>query len=49
MHNASLIPDDIEDMAEKRRGEPCIHHRYGMDVAVNASLFMYMQPWCKVG
>ena len=36
-HTASLIHDDIEDCADTRRGEPCIHITYGTDVAINAA------------
>jgi geranylgeranyl diphosphate synthase type II len=36
LHNALLIHDDIEDESEERRGEPTLHERYGMAIALNA-------------
>lgn len=42
-HTASLIHDDIEDCADTRRGEPCIHITYGTDVAINAATWLYFQ------
>ena len=43
IHNASLILDDIEDDSLKRRGEPCIHKKYGLDVAVNSGSLLYFK------
>ena len=34
-HTAALIHDDIEDEAETRRGEPCLHKRQGIPLAIN--------------
>lgn len=34
-HTAALIHDDIADEAELRRGEPCLHLREGMGLAIN--------------
>ena len=36
LHNALLIHDDIEDESETRRGEPTLHLKYGIPVALNA-------------
>ncbi|MGH9297452.1 MAG: polyprenyl synthetase family protein [Acidimicrobiales bacterium] len=36
VHNAFLVHDDIEDDSELRRGEPTLHRRYGMALALNA-------------
>ncbi len=36
LHNAFLIHDDIEDGSELRRGEPTLHRRFGMELAINA-------------
>ncbi|MEM7523224.1 MAG: polyprenyl synthetase family protein [Pseudomonadota bacterium] len=36
LHNALLIHDDIEDESETRRGEPTLHIKYGLPVALNA-------------
>ena len=35
-HTAALIHDDIADDAELRRGEPCLHLREGLGLAINA-------------
>jgi geranylgeranyl diphosphate synthase type I len=35
-HTAALIHDDIEDASETRRGEPCLHIREGLGLAINA-------------
>ena len=35
-HNAFLIHDDIEDDSINRRGEPCLHVKHGIGLAVNA-------------
>ncbi|MCL2680444.1 MAG: polyprenyl synthetase family protein [Coriobacteriia bacterium] len=35
-HTAALIHDDIQDGAEKRRGEPCFHIKEGVALAINA-------------
>ncbi len=42
-HTASLIHDDIEDGADTRRGKPCSHITYGMDVAINAGSWLYFE------
>lgn len=36
LHNALLIHDDIEDESETRRGEPTLHLKYGLPIALNA-------------
>ncbi|MFH1106954.1 MAG: polyprenyl synthetase family protein [Candidatus Micrarchaeota archaeon] len=43
VHN-TLMVDDVEDDSEMRRGKPCIHCTYGVDVAVNAGSSMYFLP-----
>jgi geranylgeranyl pyrophosphate synthase len=43
-HTGTLIIDDIEDGATTRRGDACIHDRYGLDVAINAANTLYNQP-----
>jgi geranylgeranyl diphosphate synthase type II len=35
MHNAFLVHDDIEDQSDLRRGEPTLHVKHGVPVAVN--------------
>jgi geranylgeranyl pyrophosphate synthase len=44
IHNGTLVVDDIEDNSELRRGQPCIHRKYGVDVAINAGNGMYFFP-----
>src|SRR3989344_2478866 len=44
VHNGSLIVDDIEDRSELRRGQPCVHIKYEIDVGVNAGNFIYFLP-----
>ncbi len=34
-HNAFLIHDDIEDGSKLRRGEPALHRKYGIPIAIN--------------
>jgi geranylgeranyl diphosphate synthase type I len=36
VHNGTLVVDDIEDDSKVRRGKPCVHLTYGVDVAINA-------------
>jgi geranylgeranyl diphosphate synthase type II len=36
LHNAMLIHDDIEDESDLRRGEPTLHAREGLALALNA-------------
>jgi geranylgeranyl diphosphate synthase type I len=43
-HLGSLIIDDIEDQSLLRRGEPAIHLRYGIDLAINTGNTLYMLP-----
>lgn len=43
-HAGSLIIDDIEDNSLIRRGEDCIHIRYGSDLAINAANTLYFLP-----
>ena len=42
-HTASLIHDDIEDAADTRRGKPCAHITYGLDVALNAGSWLIFE------
>src|SRR5271155_4637889 len=36
LHTALLIPDDIEDGSEQRRGRPTLHRLHGVPLALNA-------------
>ncbi|MGA2799230.1 MAG: polyprenyl synthetase family protein [Thermoguttaceae bacterium] len=44
IHAGALIIDDIEDESLKRRGQECLHLRYGVDVALNAGNALYFLP-----
>jgi len=44
IHNGTLMVDDIEDASEYRRGKPCTHRIYGLDIAINAGNAMYYLP-----
>lgn len=44
VHNGTLMIDDIEDASEYRRGKPCTHKVYGLDIAINAGNSMYYLP-----
>ena len=48
IHSGALIIDDIEDDSLLRRGEPCIHLRYGTDIAINAGTALYFLPAIKL-
>ena len=40
--------DDLEDKSLLRRGEKCIHLKYGDDYAVNTGTLMYYAPIVKL-
>lgn len=44
VHNASLIIDDVEDQSQMRRGQPCVHLKFGEDIAINAGIMMLFMP-----
>ncbi|MEM1677323.1 MAG: polyprenyl synthetase family protein [Nitrososphaerota archaeon] len=44
IHNGTLVVDDVEDEGDFRRGKPCIHKIYGVDVAINMGNTMYFLP-----
>ena len=44
IHNGTLICDDVEDLGELRRGKPCTHKIFGVDVAINTGNFLYFIP-----
>jgi geranylgeranyl diphosphate synthase type 3/geranylgeranyl diphosphate synthase type I len=44
IHSGALIIDDIEDNSDLRRGEPALHIKYGLDVALNAGNLLYFLP-----
>jgi len=43
-HNGTLMVDDVEDDSKQRRGKPCIHLTYGVDMAINAGNALYFLP-----
>ncbi len=47
-HLASLVIDDIEDNAQTRRNETCLHVKYGTDIAINAANTLYFLPIFKL-
>jgi len=44
VHNGTIMVDDIEDMSEERRGKPCTHKIFGIDIAINAGYAMAYIP-----
>ncbi len=44
IHNGTLIADDIEDNSVMRRGKPCTHRIFGVDIAINVSNALYYLP-----
>ncbi len=44
VHSGTLCIDDVEDFSDLRRGKPCLHKIYGVDVAINAGNAMYYLP-----
>jgi geranylgeranyl pyrophosphate synthase len=44
LHAGSLVVDDIEDQSRVRRGQPTLHLKYGMSVALNAGNWLYFWP-----
>lgn len=43
VHAGSLIIDDIQDDSLERRGDQCLHRKYGMPCALNAANWMYFE------
>ena len=41
LHVGSLVIDDIEDDSSTRRGEPALHRRYGLPLALNTGNWLY--------
>ena len=48
IHNGTLMQDDVEDDSAARRGQPCTHHKFGVDTAVNTGTIMYFWPMEKI-
>ncbi len=47
-HNFTLIHDDIEDNSQYRRGEPTLHIKYGIPIALNSGDALYTLLWKKI-
>jgi geranylgeranyl pyrophosphate synthase len=44
LHAGTLVVDDIEDQSRVRRGQPALHLKYGLPVALNAGNWLYFWP-----
>jgi len=44
VHNGSIMVDDVEDDSTFRRGKPCTHRIFGIDIAINTGNTMYFLP-----
>ena len=40
-----LIHDDIEDESDLRRGQPCLHQKYGIPMAINVGDALHCKMW----
>ena len=40
-----LIHDDIEDQSDLRRGQPCLHQKYGIPMAINVGDALHCKMW----
>ena len=45
LQNWALIHDDIEDGSDLRRGEPCLHRKYGIPIAINVGDGLHCKMW----
>jgi geranylgeranyl pyrophosphate synthase len=48
IHNGTLMIDDIEDNSNERRGKPCTHKIFGIDVAINTGNMIYYLPYLLI-
>ncbi|GAB4349389.1 MAG: hypothetical protein Kow0073_02890 [Immundisolibacter sp.] len=48
LHSASLIVDDIQDGADRRRGGPALHRVIGVGPALNVANWLYFWPQALV-
>lgn len=44
VHNGTIMVDDVEDNSVKRRGKPCTHKKFGVDIAINDGNLLYFVP-----
>lgn len=45
LQNWALIHDDIEDGSDLRRGEPCLHRKHGIPIAINVGDGLHCKMW----
>ena len=45
LQNWLLIHDDIEDGSDLRRGEPCLHRKFGVPMAINIGDALHCKMW----
>ena len=45
LQNWALIHDDIEDGSDLRRGEPCLHQKHGIPIAINVGDGLHCKMW----
>ena len=45
LQNWLLIHDDIEDGSDLRRGQPCLHQKYGIPMAINVGDALHCKMW----
>ena len=45
LQNWLLIHDDIEDGSDLRRGQPCLHQKYGIPLAINVGDGLHCKMW----
>ncbi|MFN0117497.1 MAG: polyprenyl synthetase family protein [Elusimicrobiota bacterium] len=44
LHAGSLAVDDVQDGSQTRRGEPSLHLKYGLPIALNIGNWLYFLP-----
>lgn len=49
LHAGSLVIDDVEDGADKRRGAPALHHVFGVPLAINTGSWLYFWALAEIG
>ncbi|MCZ6681209.1 MAG: polyprenyl synthetase family protein, partial [Candidatus Poribacteria bacterium] len=45
LQNWTLIHDDIEDGSDLRRGQPCLHQKHGIPIAINVGDGLHCKMW----
>lgn len=48
-HNFSLVHDDVMDAAPLRRGQPTMHHKYGLNTAILSGDMMLIEAYQYLG